>query len=330
MSDEGVARSALLLMAIGETHAAEVLKHLAPREVQKLGQAMAALKNVTREQLARALEAFRTEADERTAIGVDSGQYVRSVMTRALGDDRAAAVMERITQGEASGIEGLKWMDSPSVAELIRNEHPQVVATILVHLDRDQAAEVMGCFPEEMRNDVMLRIATLDSVQPAAMRELNEVLTKLLSGSDNLKRTPIGGVRAAAEILNYLGGTIEGAVIEAVRKHDSELAQKILDQMFVFDNLLDLEDKSIQLLLREVQSEALIVALKGASEQLREKIYKNMSQRAGEMLKEDLEAKGPVRLSEVELQQKEILKIVRRLADEGQIAMGGKGGDAYV
>jgi flagellar motor switch protein FliG len=331
MSEEGIVRSAVLLMAMGEDPAAQVLQHLAPREVQKLGQAMAGLKNVSREQIEKALDEFRTEAGERTTIGAGSDEYVRNVLTKALGGDKAGPVIDRILQGgDTSGIDGLKWMDSAAVAELIKNEHPQILATILVHLDRDQAAEVLACFPERMRGDVVLRIATLDGIQPSALRDLNDVLTKLLSGGDNLQKTAVGGVRAAAEILNYLSGSVETSVVEAVRTYDAELAQKILDQMFVFDNLLQLDDKAIQLLLREVQSESLIVALKGSSEPLREKVFKNMSQRAGETLKEDLEAKGPVRLSEVETQQKEILKVLRRLADEGQIALGGKGEEAYV
>lgn len=331
MSDEGLERGAILLMALGETHAAEVLKHLGPRDVQKLGSAMAQLKGISREKIEGVLDSFRTEAEQRTNIGLGADEYVRSVLTKALGDQKAGAIVDRILQGgDTSGIEGLKWMDSPSVAELVKNEHPQIIATILVHLDRDQAAEVLQNFPERLRNDVVLRIATLDGIQPNALRELNDVLTKLISGSDNIKKSPMGGVRAAAEILNFLGASIETSVVESVKQHDAELAQKILDQMFVFDNLLDLDDKAIQLVLREVQSEALIVALKGANESLREKVFKNMSQRAGEMLKEDLEAKGPVRVSEVEAQQKEILKIVRRLADEGQVALGGKGEEAYV
>jgi flagellar motor switch protein FliG len=221
-------------------------------------------------------------------------------------------------------------MDSASVAELIRDEHPQVIATILVHLDRDQAGEVIGHLPERLRSDVILRIATLDGVQPAALKELNEVLAKLLTGNASLRKTAIGGVRAAAEILNFMPTIYENAVIESVREHDAELAQKILDEMFVFEDLLELEDRAIQLLLREVQSESLIVALKGSSDALKEKIFKNMSQRAAELLREDLEAKGPVRVSEVEAEQKEILKIVRRLADAGQIVLGEAGGDTYV
>jgi len=330
MSDEGLQRSALLLMSLGEDAAAEVLKFLSPREVQKLGQTMAAMKNIPRERVEAALAAFRSHTDERSPL-TPSDDYLRNVLTRALGDDRATVLLDRILHGgDTSGIEGLKWMDSSAVAELIRNEHPQIIATILVHLDRDQASEVLQHLGEKLRNEVVLRIATLDGIQPAALRELNDVLTKLLSGNDNMKKSAMGGIRAAAEILNFMSGAIETTVIESVRQYDAELAQRIIDEMFVFENLMDLDDRSVQLLLREVQSEALIVALKGTSEGLLEKIFKNMSQRAAEMLREDLDAKGPVKVSEVEAAQKEILKIVRRLADEGQIALGGKGEDAYV
>jgi flagellar motor switch protein FliG len=231
---------------------------------------------------------------------------------------------------DTSGIEGLKWMDAPTVAELIKGEHPQIIATILVHLERDQAAEILKQFVDRLRDDVMMRIATLDGIQPSALRELNEVMSKVLSGSDNLKKTALGGVRTAAEILNFVGSSIETATIDAIREHDADLAQKILDEMFVFENLIDLDDRAIQLILREVQSESLIVALKGTAEALRERIFKNMSNRAAEMLREDLESKGPVRVSEVEAEQKEILKIVRRLAEEGQITMGGGGEDSFV
>ena len=331
MNDEGINKSAILLMSLGEEGASEVFKHLAPREVQKLGVAMSNLKNVTRDKIEGVLEEFRTQAEEKTTLGMDSGDYIRSVLTKALGDDKAANLIDRILHGgDTSGIEGLKWMDSSAVAELIKNEHPQIIATILVHLDRDQACEILGFFTDRLRNDALLRIATLDGIQPAALRELNDVLTKLLSGANNIKKSPMGGIRTAAEILNFMPTALEATVIEGVKAHDPDLAQKILDQMFVFDNLVDVDDRGIQLLLREIQSESLIVALKGVAEELREKIFKNMSQRAAETLKEDLEAKGPVRVSEVEAAQKEILKIARRLADEGQIALGGKSEDSFV
>lgn len=331
MSDTGIQKSAILLMSLGEDAAASVLKHLAPREVQKIGAAMATLKQVSREDMDGVLDDFNEVADQKTALGMGSDEYIRSVLVKALGDDKAATLLDRILHGgDTSGIEGLKWMDSSAVAELIRNEHPQIIATILVHLDRDQASEVLAFFPERVRNDVALRIATLDGVQPAALRELNEVLTKLLAGSNNLKKSAMGGVRTIAEILNFMPSGLENAIIEGVRQHDPDLAQRVLDDMFVFDDLVDLDDRSMQVVLREVSSESLIIALKGSNEMLREKVFKNMSQRAAEQLKEDLEIKGPVRLSEVEAQQRDILKLVRRLAEEGQVALGGKGEDAYV
>jgi flagellar motor switch protein FliG len=330
MSEDGVQKSAILLMALGEEEAAEVFKHLSPKEVQKLGHAMAALDSVNRVQVERVMHDFMFQAGEKAGLA-DSDEYIRSVLTKALGSDKAANLIERILHGgDTSGIEGLKWMDGASVAELIKNEHPQIIATILVHLERDQASEILSLFAERLRNDVVLRIATLDGIQPSALKELNDVLTKLLSGASNLKKSVMGGVRAAAEILNYVGTANETAIIASVRDYDPELAQKIQDEMFVFENLLDIDDRSIQLLLREVQSESLIIALKGTSEELREKIFKNMSQRAAEMLRDDLEAKGPVRVSEVEAEQKEILKIVRKLADEGQIVIGGAGEESFV
>lgn len=331
MSESGIQKSAILMMSLGEAEAVEVFKFLGPKEVQKLGAAMANLSNVTRDQVEEVLNDFRTQAEEKTSLGMDSDDYIRAVLTKALGSDKAANLIDRILQGgDTSGIEGLKWMDSASVAELIRNEHPQIIATILVHLDRDQASEVLTHFTERLRGDVILRIATLEGVQPSALRELNDVLTKLLAGGDKVKKGALGGVRAAAEILNYIGTAHETTIIASVRDFDPDLAQKIQDEMFVFDNLIDLDDRSVQLLLREVQSESLILALKGTSEELREKIFKNMSARAAEMLRDDLEAKGPVRLSEVDAEQKEILKIVRKLADEGQIVLGGKGEEGLV
>jgi flagellar motor switch protein FliG len=331
VSDDGVIKSAILLMSLGEEEASEVFKHLGPKEVQKLGSAMATLKNVKRDQIEGVLHDFRKEAEEKTHVGMANDEYIRSVLTKALGNERAGTLIDRILQGgDTAGIESLKWMDAAAVAELIKNEHPQIIATILVHLDRDQASAILGSFVERLRNDVILRIATLDGIQPSALKELNDVLTKLLAGNTNIKKSAMGGVRAAAEILNFMGTANETSVINSVRDYDPELAQGIQDEMFVFDNLNDLDDRSIQLLLREVQSESLILALKGATPDLREKIFKNMSSRAAEMLRDDLEAKGPVRLSEVESEQKEILKVVRRLADEGQIVLGGKGDEQMV
>jgi flagellar motor switch protein FliG len=331
MSEDGIQKAATLMLALGEDGAAEVMKHLGPREVQKIGAAMASIGAIPHEAIAKVLEDFKSEADLSSSVGLDSDEYIRNVLTKALGDDKASSLLNRILGGkDASGIESLKWMDSASVAELIKNEHPQIIATILVHLESDQASEILNHFSERLRNDAVLRIATLDGIQPTALRELNDVLTKLLTGNESLKKKSIGGVRAAAEILNFMSGENEASIMENLRKYDGDMAEKIMDEMFVFDNILEIDDRGIQLLLREVQSDSLIVALKGANVEMREKIFKNMSQRAAEMMREDLESKGPVRLSEVEAQQKQILLIVRRLADEGQIMLGAKGEDAYV
>ncbi len=330
MSD-GIHNSAVLLMALGEEHAAEVLKLLTPKEVQKIGQSMADLKNIPRDKIDAVLQRFGAAAQSQSSLAVDSSEYIKSILTKALGDEKAGFLIDRILQrSDTSGIEGLKWMDAATVAELIRNEHPQIIASILVHLERDHASAILACFAERLRADVIMRIATLDGIQPDALRELNDVLSRVLTSSDKIRKTKLGGVRTAAEILNFVGTSIENVIMEAVREQDPELAQGILDEMFVFDNLLEVDNKGIQTLLREVQSETLILALKGTSEEMRTKFFSNMSQRAAEMLREDLESKGPVRLSEVEGAQKEILKIVRRLSDEGQIVLGGKGEDQFV
>ncbi len=331
MSEAGINKSAILLLTLGEDEAAEVMKHLDPREVQKISTAMATLKDLSREQIMEVFEEFHQVAAEKTIFGMDANDYIRKMLTKALGADKAAGLLDRIMQGDdTSGIESLKWMDAAAISEMIGGEHPQIIATILVHLEPEQASSILNFMTERTRNDVLLRIATLDSVQPTALRELNNVLTGLLTGDGVAKKHIKGGVRTAAEILNFIGSAQEGAIIETVRGYDPDLAQKIIDEMFVFEDIIELDDRAIQLILREIQSESLITALKGSSEELREKIFKNMSQRAAEMLREDLEAKGPVRVSEVEAEQKEILKVVRRLSDEGQIALGGKGEEAYV
>ena len=328
MSDDGVMRSAVLMLALGEDEAAEVMKFLSPKEVQKLGAAMATMKSVGRDQVETVVTEFLTEAEQSSSFGLDSDEYIRSVLTKALGDDKASNLLNRILQSrDSSGIESLKWMDAHTVSEFIKNEHPQIIATILVHLEPDQASEIIGYFADRLRQDVMLRIATLDGVKPIALRELNDVMTKLLTGNESIKKQTMGGIKVAADIMNFMSGDNEASVMEGLKSYDDEMAQKIMDQMFVFDNIMDIDDKGIQVILKEVQSEMLIVALKGTTDEMREKIFKNMSSRAAEMMKEDLEAKGPVKLSEVEAQQKQILQIVRRLADEGQIQLAGKGGD---
>ncbi len=326
MSEDGITRSAILMLALGEDEAAEVMKHLSPKEVQKLGIAMASMKPVPKEEVEAVLEKFMVDFAGSSDFGLDSDAYIRSVLIKAFGDDKASNLLNRIPQSqEAAGIESLKWMDAYSVADFIKNEHPQIIATILSHLEPDQAAEIISHFTERLRQDVMLRVATLDSVKPAALKELNDGMIKMLSGNDSLKRQAIGGVKTAAEIMNYLSGENESKLMEGLKNYDDGMAQQIMDQMFVFDNIMDIDDKGIQVLLREVQSDMLIVALKGTSDEMKEKFFRNMSSRAAEMMRDDLESRGPVKLSEVEAQQKQILQVVRRLADEGQLMLAGKG-----
>jgi flagellar motor switch protein FliG len=331
MDEDGIESAAILLMSLGEEEAAEVFKHLAPKEVQALGECIAKMKAVTREKVENVIDKFDALAASESMLVPDTDEYVKAVLRKALGDEKANLLIDRILQGsDVSGIESLKWMDATSVAELLRNEHPQIVAAILVHLEFDQAADVLKQFAERQRNEVMVRIATLDGIQPTALKDLNEVMSKVLAGGDRMRKSSLGGVKTAAEILNMLGSSIETGVLDFVRETDNDLAQKIMDNMFTFDDLEKLDDKGVQLLMKEVQSESLVVALKGATPALREKIFRNMSTRAAETLREDLESRGPVRLSEVEAEQKEMLKIVRRLSDEGQIVLGGGGDEQFV
>ena len=329
--DQGLENAAILLMTLGEQEASEVFKHLAPKEVQRLGEAIARMKSVTRERVEQVMDSFEKVATNEHLLVADSNEYVKAVLRRALGDDKANLLIDRILQGsDVTGIESLKWMDPTSVAELLRNEHPQIVAAILVHLEFDQAAEVLKLFTERQRNEVMVRIATLDGIQPTALRDLNEVMSKVLAGGDRGRKSTLGGVKTAAEIINMMGSAVETSVLDFVREADNDLAQKIMDNMFTFDDVEKIDDKGIQALMKEVQSESLIVALKGSTPALKEKILKNMSTRAAETLREDLESRGPVRLSEVEAEQKEMLKIIRRLIDEGQIVLAGGSDEQFV
>jgi len=328
MDDKGTENAAILLMSLGEEEASEVFKHLSPKEVQALGETIAKLKVIKRAQVEEVLDKFDEVADAHSTLVSDTDEYVRAVLRKALGEDKANLLLERILQGgDVSSIESLKWMDASSVAELLRNEHPQIIAAILAHLDFDQTSSVLKLFPERGRNEVMIRIATLDGIQPTALKDLNEVMSQILAGGERMKKSSLGGAKTAAEIINMMGSSIEASVLDYIREADSDLAQKIMDNMFTFDDVNKIDDRGIQAMLKEVQSESLIVALKGASAELREKIFRNMSSRAAETLREDLESRGPVRLSEVEAEQKEILKTVRRLAEEGQVMLGGKGGD---
>jgi flagellar motor switch protein FliG len=331
MDDTGVQDAAIFLMSLGEEEAAEVFKHLEPKEVQRLGEAIARTRSVSRERVDGVIEKFTREAASQSLLVSDTDNYVRSVLKRALGEDKAGLLIDRILQGgDVTGIESLKWMDPLSVAELLRNEHPQIMAAILVHLDFEQVAGILKNLTARTRNEVMLRIATLEGIQPAALKDLNEVLFKVLAGGDKVRKASLGGVKTAAEIINMMGTQIETTVIDAIREHDSDLAQKIMDKMFTFEDLTKLDGKSVQQVLKEVSTDSLVIALKGATAELRELVLSNMSSRAAEGLRDDLESRGPVRLSEVEAQQKEILKVVRRLSDEGTIVIGGGGDDSFV
>ena len=329
--DEGLESAAILLMTLGEEQAAEVFRHLSPKEVQRLGETITRMKAVPRERVDAVMDRLEKTAGNDSALVPDNNAYVHGVLRRALGEDKAALLIDRIGAGNSvAGIDNLRWMDPAAVAELMRNEHPQIVAAILVHLEVDQTAAVLKLFGERQRNEVMVRIATLDGIQPAALQDLNEVMGQVLAGGSRARKASLGGAKTAGEILNLLGSAIETAVLDFVREADNDLAQKIMDNMFVFDDLEKIDDKGIQSLMKEVQSESLVVALKGATPSLRDKIFRNMSSRAAETLREDLESRGPVRLSEVEAEQKEMLKIVRRLADEGQIVLAGGGDDDFV
>jgi len=332
VDDKGLENAAILLMSIGEEEAANVFRLLSPKEVQGLGATIQKMKSISRDRVDSVLEMFASVAAEQSTLVSDTDEYVKSVLRKALGEDKANLLIDRIMQGEGdvAGIESLKWMDPASVGELLRMEHPQIVAAILVHLDFDQAAEVLKTFTERQRNEVLVRVATLDGIQPSALKDLNEVMGLVLAGSERTRKSTLGGVKAAAEMINLMGTSVETAVLDYIREADNDLAQKIMDNMFTFDDLEKIDDKGIQALMKEVQSESLVIALKGATPEMRQKVFKNMSTRAAETLREDLESRGPVRVSEVEAEQKEMLKIVRRLVDEGQIVLSGGGEDDFV
>jgi flagellar motor switch protein FliG len=328
---EGARNAAILLLTLGEQDAAEVLKHLSARDVQAVGSAMAGLTSVTREEVEQVLNRLTDDVGRQTAFGVGTEDYIRKILTNALGESKAGGLIDRILLGRSSkGLESLKWMESRAIAELINLEHPQIIALVLAHLEPDQAAEVLGYLPPRTRADAVMRIATLDGVQPHALNELDEIMERQFSGSSNkLKSANVGGLKAAADILNSMETSREAELMSAIRTQDASLGGRIEELMFVFDDLAELDDRSMQALLREVPSARLTVALKGAEPGIREKIFANMSKRAADMLRDDLEVSGPVRVSEVDAAQKEVLLIARRLADAGQLSLSN-GGDDFV
>src|SRR5690554_4644258 len=323
-------RAAILLMSMGEKDAAEVLKQMGPKEVQRVGAAMSQLRSVTQDTVSNILNQFLNECGSESGLGVGAENYIRNMLVEALGEERARSFLDRILLGGSStGINSLKWMDPRSVADVIRHEHPQIQAVVLSYLDPDQSASILANFPEKARVEIMMRIASLENVQPDALKELNQILEKQFSGKGSNPSTTIGGTKTAAEIMNNLDGAVEQELMQSIKDTDEDMGNRIQDLMFVFDNLREVEDRGIQALLREVSSEVLILALKGADDYLKEKFFSNMSKRAAELLRDDLEAKGPVRLVEVEAAQKEILGVARRMADAGEIHLGG-GGEAMI
>jgi flagellar motor switch protein FliG len=328
-SRSGVEQAAILLLTLGEQDAAQVLKHLGAKDVQRVGAAMAQLSGISREEVATVLGTFTDRVERETSVGVDSDEYVRNVLNEALGTEKAGGVIDRILRRSNRGLDAVKWMEPKAVAEMLRQEHPQIVAIVMSYLDAEQGAAVLGSLPEEMRADVVMRIATLDGVHPSALQELDEILERQFTVTST-KAVGFGGPKAAAELLNRVGAGAELPIIEAITQSDATLSERLQDLMFVFEDLISVDDRGIQELLREVPGEQLIIAMKATGEELKQKFFKNMSERAGQMLRDDLEAKGPVKLREVETAQKEILAVARRLAEEGRIQLGGKGEDQYV
>ncbi len=327
---DGIDRAAILLLTLGEKEAGEVLKHMGAREVQRIGSAMTQVGNVSRADVMEVIAEFNLLAENQTSLGVGTDEFVRKTLVGALGEERAANVIDRIlTNRTSKGLDSLKWMDGRAIAEMIKFEHPQIIAIVLSYLEPEHSAEVISKLPESVRTEAMVRIALLDGVQPSALRELDLVIEKQFSAAAGTQTSALGGPKCAADIINNLEPSIEGALMENIRKADEALGAKIEDLIFVFDNLVDVDDRGMQEILRQVPSDKLLLALKGTDQPLKDKIFKNMSQRAAEMLKDDLESKGPVKLSEVEGAQKEILLAARKLAEAGTINLGAKG-DEYV
>lgn len=330
-SMSGIEKAAVLMLSLNEEDAAGIFRHLEPKQVQKLGMAMASMTDFSNEKVSAVHRLFLEDIQKYSNIGIGSQDFVRKALTAALGEDKAGNLVDQIIMGSgAHGLDSLKWMDARQVATIIQNEHPQIQTIVLSYLDPEQSAEILSQFPEPVRLDLIMRIANLEEVQPAALQELNEIMEKQFAGSSSAQAAKMGGLKAAASIMNYLDTNIEGQLMDAIRDNDEEMSQQIQDLMFVFENLIDVDDRGIQTLLREVSGDLLQKALKGADDNLKEKIFKNMSKRSAETLKEDMQTMGPMRISDVEAAQKEILTIARRLADSGEIVLGVGGGDNFV
>lgn len=328
---DGIERAAILLLSMGEKNASEVLKHLEPRQVQKVGTAMATMNSVSKAKIQEVLVDFISAIEDQVSLSGDTEEYLRTILIQALGEENAVPVIDRILISDReSGLNRLKWLDGRLIADVIRNEHPQIIATILTHLDSEQAAEVVSYFGADKRAEVLLRMCNIETVKPEAISELGHVIEKQLSGQKAAKSSSMGGVKSVADVINFLDGSIEEDVLNKIKDWDEELSNKIRDKMFVFDNITDMDDRSVQTLLRDVTSEQLKLALKGTTETTKEKILANMSKRAADLLREDIELQGPVKVSEVEKAQRDILSTARHLAEDGKISLGAKGGEEMI
>ena len=328
----GAQRAAIFLLGVGEETAAAVMRHMEPREVHRVGEAMASLSGVSNQEMESVLREFHEEASNVNPLGIGASDFTQRVLVQALGESKARSMLSKVLPGKQNtrGIEALKWMDATAVAELIEDEHPQIIAIVLASLDDDHAAAVLGSLPAAVRPEAMLRVARLEVIDPAAMEELDQVLERQLGKVRKSPPRSVNGMTSAAAILNNVDADMESSVLGAIREADEDLGERVSELMFVFDDLLDLDDRGMQRLIREIAVDQLVIALKGVDEAVQNKFFGNMSSRAADMLKEDLEAKGPVKLSEVELAQKEILAVATRLADEGEVAIGERGGDDFV
>jgi flagellar motor switch protein FliG len=326
----GSQRAAVLMLLLGEQQAAEIIKYLQPKEVQSLGGAMVSVAELSQDAVNKVLDAFIATLRKQTSIGLGTADYVEKVLKRALGEDKAASVLSRIMPGQGSkGLEVLKWMDARSIAEMIRSEHPQVAAIILSVLDYDVAADVLSFLPPEARPEIVQRIASLETVQPSAMEELETIMKKQFSTSSSSKSSSFGGVKAAAKIMNFVKVEQESAIMQGLSSIDEGLVQRIQDNMFTFDNLASVNNRGIQTLIRTIEPDMLMIALKGAQEPVKEKFFSNMSSRARVIFMDDMEDKGPLRLTEVEEAQKAVMRIARKLSDAGEIVLVGRG-DEFV
>jgi flagellar motor switch protein FliG len=324
----GSQRAAVLMLLLGEQQAAEILRFLNPREVQALGGAMMSVADLSQEAVNVVLDEFVATLKKQTSLGLGTGDYVEKVFRRALGEDKALSVLSRIMPGQGSkGLEILKWMDARSIADMIRGEHPQVVAIILSVLEYDVAADVLNFLPTETRPEVIQRVASLETVQPTAMDELEEIMKKQFSNNSSAKSSSFGGVKAAAKIMNFVKVDLESTIMGGLEKIDADLMQKIQDNMFTFENLSAVDNRAIQILMRNVEPDLLMTALKGAPEYVKDKFFDNMSSRARVMFIDEMEAKGPLRLTDVEEAQKLIMRTARKLSDKGELVLAGRGDD---